>query len=101
MANIVSIAFCKAGSTQRGVPLPVIVGSSLTSYTITSSASNQQSSAGPSGASIVRIATDTAIYAAFGSNPDATTTTARILIPANGVEFVFIGEGDKVGVVNA
>jgi hypothetical protein len=101
MANVVSVAFVQVGLVQNNCPVPIIKGTSgIVSETITSSASNQQSAAS-SGKSVARVATDTAIYVAVGSAPDATTATARVYMPANSVEYIQLSEGHKVAVVNA
>ena len=96
---LTQLAFCRVGSIADGVALPVTNPTGVASEAITPSGSNQQSSAATRG--FVRISTDTAIYVAFGSNPDATTATARFHMPANSVEWFTVGIGDKVAVVTA
>lgn len=92
-------AFCTVGISRNGMSVPMAVGDSVVSQGITPSASNQQTSA--STLPNVRISTDTAVYVAFGSNPDATTTTGRYYLPANAVEYFELDIGDKVAVVTA
>lgn len=93
------IAFCQVGFNNRGVSVPAIDGESVISAAITPSASNQQSAA--SASPFVRVSTDTAIYVAIGSAPDATVTTSRVYMPANCVEYFQIELGNKVAIVTA
>lgn len=96
---LTNICFCNAGFTKNGCSLPIMDGESFVSENITPSGSNQQSAAAT--LPIVRVATDTAIYVAIGENPNATTTTTRAWIPANGEQFFQIEVGNKVAVVTA
>lgn len=101
----VQFAFCQVGVGYGSSNIPVPIASSVVSENITSSASNQQTTAtAPTGIPEVmcRVATDTAVYVAFGANPNALTgTTARFYIPANGVEYFRVIPGNKAAVVNA
>ena len=93
------LAFCNLGSVVNAASLPITLSGSVVSEAITPTASNQQSSASTRG--FVRVATDTAVYVAFGANPDATTTTGRFYLPAGSVEWYAISVSDKVAVVTA
>lgn len=96
------VAFCKVGAISYGGTIPVADSETVTSETVTTSASNAQSGAAPAGKPFVRIATDsTAHYVAFGANPDATTTTGRYYMPANSVEYFQVEIGNKVAAVTA
>lgn len=101
----VQFAFCQVGVGYGSSNIPVPIASSVVSENITSSASNQQTTAtAPTGIPEVmcRVATDTAVYVSFGANPNALTgTTARFYIPANGVEYFRVNPGNKAAVVNA
>lgn len=102
----VQFAFVRVGVEYAGRSnIPVAIASSVTSENIASSASNQQTTAtAPAalGDAICRVATDTAVYVAFGSNPNALTgTAARFYLPANAIEYFRVSVGDKAAVVNA
>lgn len=98
-------AFVQVGVGYGQGNIPVPIASTVTSETLTPSASNQQTTAvAPTGIPEVmcRVATDTAVYVTFGPNPNALTgTAARFLIPANGVEYFRVTPGNKAAVVNA
>ncbi len=98
-------AFVQVGVGYGSSNIPVPIASSVTSETITPSASNQQTTAtAPTGIPevMVRVATDTAVYVAFGTNPNALTgTSARFLVPAGGVEYFRVNAGNKCACVNA
>lgn len=102
----VQFAFCAVGVEYSGRSnIPVPVASTVVSENITSSASNQQTTAtAPTTIAdpMCRVATDTPVYVAFGTNPNALTgTAARFYIPANGVEYFRVNPGHKAAVVNA
>lgn len=95
-----NVEFIKIGATSFSVPLPINKATSVVSQTFTPSSSNQQSAAAP--LAFVRICTDTAIYVAFGSNPNAvTSTTARFMMPAGSVDYFEMTIGDKVAICTA
>ncbi len=48
-----------------------------------------------------RVVTDTQIYVSFGSAPNAGTDAERFLIPAGGIEYFYVKDGDKAAVVTA
>lgn len=98
---VTHIAFGVLGFKRFDVHLPMMDGESVVSEGFTPSGSNQQSAAAPSGKPYVRVSTDTAVYLAFGESPDATVTTGRVYLPANGVEYFQIESGNKVAVVAA
>ena len=101
---VVSIAFGNiSDASRKGDPVPMLEADSLVyAPNITPSGSSQQSSAAPGNAggqrTICRIATDTTIYAAFGTNPTA-VAGAGMLILANSVEYVAVPAGHKVAVI--
>ena len=101
----VQFAFVQVGVEYNGRSnIPVPIASSVTSENIASSASNQQTTAvAPAGLGEVmcRVATDTAVYVAFGANPNATTAGSRFFMPANAVEYFRVVVGNKGAVVNA
>ena len=101
----VQFAFCQVGVGYGTSNIPVPIASSVAAETLAPSSSNQQTvSAAPTGIPEVmcRVATDTAIYVAFGANPNAVTgTTTRLYIPANGVEYIRVNAGNKAAVVLA
>ena len=95
-----NIAFVNVGVVTYGNSVPAAYGEDVVSQDITPSASNQQSAAATR--DYARVATDTAIYVAIAPNPNASTsTTARFLIPANGVEYFKIQSGNKVAIITA
>jgi hypothetical protein len=96
---LTQIAFCQVGFLRYGAALPITDGESAVSQTLTPSGSNQQSAA--SATPFVRVATDTAIYVAIGTAPDATVSTARFWLPANSVEYFQIEIGNKVAIVTS
>lgn len=93
------VTFCKIGATQYGHLVPAADSESAVSATLTTSTSNTQSSAGTQ--PFVRVVSDAAHWVAFGSNPDATTTTGRFYLPANTVEYFQIEVGNKVAAITA
>lgn len=97
------VTFCRVGVFAFGGVIPALhTGHKEVSETITASGSNQQTTAtmpdlgGVQG--FVRVATDTAIYVSFGTNPNATTDTARLMVPANAVEYFAVAAGAKAAV---
>ena len=101
----VSIAFGNiSDASRKGDPLPMLDADSLVyEANITPSGASQQSAAAPGSAGgqriICRIATDTTIYAAFGSNPTAAAGSGMLIL-ANIPEYVAMKPGDKVAVIN-
>jgi hypothetical protein len=74
------------------------------SETITPTAGNQQTTATAPNVGrrpVAQVATDTAVYVAFGTNPNATTAGTRFMVPANQVVRVLVNAGDKAAVVTA
>lgn len=99
----VNISFVAVGANADQTKFPAAIASTLaTAANITPSGSNQQSSVScPStGAPMAcRVATDAAIYVAFGANPDATSGN-RVWMPANSVEYFMVSGGDKAAVIS-
>jgi hypothetical protein len=80
----------------------MFVAPTLVTEIITPSGSNQATTATAlDGRSLCRIATDTAIYVAVGSAPNATSDSHRFLVPSGSVEYVRLGVGAKVAVATA
>jgi hypothetical protein len=101
---LTQFAFVQVGVGYGQSNIPVPVASTVTSEGIVPSGSNQQTTAvAPTGLAEVmcRVATDTAVYVAFGADPDATTAGERFFIPANGVEYFRVNPGDEAAVVEA
>lgn len=93
------ITSCKVGFHAFGISVPAADGETFVTEALTTSASNAQSAAVTH--NFVRLVSDAAHYIAIGSNPDATTATARIYLPANVVEYFQIEKGNKVAAVTA
>lgn len=97
--------FGRADASFSGSLTPAMVAGTFSSEGIAPSASNQQTSVTApttpaSGVKVCRVATDTAVYVAFGSSPNASTsTTARAFMPANSIEYFVVNASDKAAVV--
>ncbi len=96
-------AFGFLASGEHGTQYPMMLGQSVVTEVIVTSASNQVTTAvAPVGAqAICRVSVDIACHVAFGLAPDATTAAARFYIPAGGVEYFRIASGSKAAAVNA
>ncbi len=100
-------AFCRVGQMQYGNVTPVVItGYGISSESVSVTGSNQQTTAtAPAvatggGTPFCRVATDTAVYVAFGSSPNAATgTTTRFMLPAGAVDYFAVTPGDKAAVV--
>lgn len=98
------ITFGSLMTVVNGIQSPLMDASTFVSETITPSASNQQTTqvAPAANICIARVATDGAIYVAFGASPNAlTSTAARAMLPAGSVEYFFVVAGQKAAVTNA
>ena len=100
------VVFGNALDLSKGVGgLPIFVNEGAVSETITSTASNQQTTITAPALGhnpVALISTDTAVYVAIGANPNALSgTTRRYLYPAGAVFAIGCAAGDKVAVVNA
>lgn len=97
-------AFCQLGVGFGLGVLAVPLASTVASENITSSASNQQTTlTAPTGIGelVCRVATDTAVYVAFGTSPNALTGTGtRFFMPIGSVEYFRVAPGQKGAVVN-
>lgn len=86
-----------------GEDLDALRFESIVSQGLVPSASNQQTTAtAPTtggGRTYCQVATDTAVYVAFGADPNATTAARRIFLPANTVRLVQVSAGDEGAVV--
>ena len=95
MANTVNIAQFQSIPTD----IQIVEGNdAMVSENVTSSATSAQSTALKPTTRIVRIATDTTVRVAFGSNPTATSTDMRVL--ADTAEYFGVQPGTKVAVIN-
>lgn len=96
--------FGRADASMHGSTTQAMIAGTFTSEGIAVSGSNQQTTAvAPStgGIKLCRVATDTACYVAFGSNPDATTAGTRAYLPASAVEYFVVNSADKGACVTA
>lgn len=102
---ITQFCFGQAGRVWQNTQIPAMLASSFSSESKTPSGSNQQTTATAGSTSdvahVCRVATDTAVYVAFGSNPNATTTGTRVYLPANAIEYFVVPAGAKGAVVTA
>lgn len=97
---VTQFAFGSVRTFVGGALIPAVATTLPTSEAKTPSASNQQTTAAAtSRQNICRVATDTAVYVAFGASPDATVATARYFMPANTVEYFAVIAADKGAVV--
>src|SRR5262245_56158048 len=100
-------SFCRVGLFQFGNVTPVVMtGYGVSSESVSVTGSNQQTTAvAPEsktggGYPFCRVATDTAVYVSFGSNPNALSgTTTRFMVPAGAIEYFAVTPGDKAAVV--
>jgi hypothetical protein len=101
---LTQFAFCQLGVGFGANVLEVPVASTVTSEGIAPSGSNQQTTAtAPTGIAelVCRVTTDTAVYVAFGANPNASTgAAARFFMPIGSVGYFRVNPGDKAAVVN-
>lgn len=94
-------AFGRVGAVTGGSLIPVMLNPPAAEG-IAPSGSNQQTTATSPSGGICRVATDTAVYVAFGSNPNALSGTgSRYYVPADSVEYFQVSEGHKAAVVTA
>lgn len=98
--------FGQAGRSLHGVQVPAMLSSSFSSEGIAPSGSNQQTTATASSdanaVNVCRVATDTAVYVAFGASPNALTgTAARVYLSANAIEYFVVPASAKAAVVTA
>lgn len=85
--------------TTVGDTAPVAYSGSATFEVKTPSGSSAATTAAANASqTICRVATDTAVYVAFGSSPTA-SSTAGFMIPANAVEYFRVASGDKAAVI--
>jgi hypothetical protein len=98
MANTVNVA--QFGGLQGGHAGDMQVANTnfVSSENVTSAATSAQSAKMSASTRVVRIATDTTVRVAFGTNPTATSTDVRLL--ADTVEYFGVNPGDKVAVIN-
>jgi hypothetical protein len=98
-----TITFGKIASHEAGI-IDGLDAQGIVSETIVPSGSNQQTTVTAPALGqrpVAQVATDTLVYVAFGSSPDATNTGQRIMVPANQVVRVLVNAGDKAAVSTA
>lgn len=104
---LTSFTFGKVGHNVGGGSMPALVvdGTTQTTENIAPVAGNTQTTATAStvmgGLCGCRVTTDTNVYVSFGSNPNATSDTSRVLVLANQVEYFFILSGYKAAAATA
>lgn len=103
---ITSFTFGRPASQAYGAQVPAMVAGSTTTEVKTANGST--TAVAPGGPPIVcRVSTDTAVYVAFGTTPDATATAsttatgAKIYMPAGTVDYFVVQPGDKGAVATA
>jgi hypothetical protein len=95
-------AFGKAANFGTGVLDVMNDNEDLTSEGLTPGAANQQTTAvapNVGGRAMCQVATDTAVYVAFGTAPNATNAALRFFMPANTIARFSVAAGDKAAVV--
>ena len=97
---ITHFTFCEVGQVTFNAQIPAAKAASFSSEGIVPSGSNQQTTAAAATSGklslVCRVATDTAVYVAFGSNPNALSGTGtRALLPAGAVDYFIVAAGDK------
>lgn len=95
-------AFSRLGNFGTGYVEGTPVDEDVVSAGIAPTGSNQQTSITAPAIGercVARVATDTAVYVAFGTSPDASTAAARWFCPANTVSFFSVAPGDKGAVI--
>ena len=92
---LTQVAFVQIASD---IPGPFSSGAAVESVTPTGT-SAMTSAASVAAQPWCRIATDTAVYVAFGAAPNATTADVRFFLPAGQTEYCRIPSGSKVAVV--
>lgn len=97
MATLYISEYSEAGIKGPGM-LPVAAEPGATTQTVSIGGASAQSSAFGSTTRFVRIHTDAICSVAFGSNPTATTSKARLA--ANQTEYFAVRPGDKVAVIS-
>jgi hypothetical protein len=95
------ITFGKPGSTENGT-IDGLDNEGRVSETIVPNGSSQQTTqTAPllGQRPVAQVASDTAVYVAFGESPNATTAASRYMVPANQIIRVLVNAGDKAAVV--
>lgn len=94
-------SFGLVGIGAQGGVIPAMINGTQTSETKTASGSSSPTTAtAPAGDNssrvpMARVSTTVDVYVSFGASPNATSDTNRIMVPAGGVEYVFVKTGDK------
>lgn len=94
--TITQFAFCAVDNLP---PAPYNGGATFESKT-PSGSSAATTAAATASQNICRVATDTAVYVAFGSAPTA-SASAGFYLPAGSSEYFRVGTGDKGAVITA
>lgn len=103
---ITSFTFGRPAGSVHGMQVPALVAGPTTTEVKTGAGST--TAVAPAGVPVIcRVSTDTAVYVAFGTTPDATATSpttatgAKIYMPAGTVDYFVVQAGDKGAVAVA
>ena len=97
MAKIYITELANKGAAESGVSIEVASMPPLAEQTITVTGSSAQSAAFNAKTKFIRVATDTPVNLAFGSNP--TATTSLLYLPSGAVEYFAVTPGMKVAAI--
>jgi hypothetical protein len=98
---VTQFAFSRIANPGTGYIPIALADANVSSEQKTPSASNQQTTVSAplvGEPCMCSVATDTAVYVAFGSSPDATNTALRFFMPANTARSFVVKAGDKAAV---
>ncbi len=87
-------------TTAEGILPAAYNGGSVWEVKTPAGASAATTAAATATQNLCRVATDTAVYVAFGAAPTA-SSTAGFYLPANAVEYFRVASGDKGAVITA
>lgn len=98
MAVLYITEFKGAKKDRSGMMLQLAVTPPIAEQTVAIAGASAQSAALNSTTEVVRLHTDAICSVAFGSNPTATTSTARLA--AGSTEYFYVVPGSKVAVIS-
>lgn len=101
---LTQFAFGLLGDQSTGEMIAAFLRETVTSEQIAPNGSSQSTTAAApylGRRPVCRVATDTAIFVAFGAAPDATNVANRFYLPAGGVDVFVLEKGDKAAVIAA
>jgi len=93
---VTQFAFCAVDNLP---PAPYSAGAAIETVTPTGS-SAATTAAAKASQNVCRVATDTAVYVAFGTSPTA-SSSAGFYVPAGAIEYFRVGDGMKAAVITA